>query len=439
MFVRFMAIAICLSGFFRSGELQAQDNVNRIYFDTLTTREVQARKIGVEEMKYVGATYISAADSTIMQYATGVIQRDLDFYAEFDLVIIDSFYLRTYEIKELDMLGWARLGAEYLVRLEAEFPGSKLRVRWRLFDTSPEQEIAKGTLENDRFSWRQLSHQVANEIVRTLTGDQGPFLTQIAYIRKMGKAKEVFVADYDGANERQVTKTGSTNLSPTFSPDGREIYFTSFLDGQPHLYRVSTEGGKPVKVAGFPGIVAAPAISPDGSQIACVLSKDGNSEIYTIDRQGAIIKRLTNHRAIDTSPTWSPDGRMIAFTSDRSGSPQVYIMNADGNNTRRLTPEGDYNDSPIWSARGNRVTFVSRTPRGRFDLASIDTSGEGYRILTDLGTNENPHFSPDGKHIIFSSTRLGTGDLFTADLSGRNQRRLTRTGDCSNPTWGPMR
>ncbi len=439
MFVRSFAVAICILGFFFTAESQAQDNSNRIFFDTVVTGYVQPRKIGVEEMKYIGATYISAADSTIMQYATGVIQRDLDFYSEFDLVTIDSFYLRTYEIKELDMLGWARLGADYLVRLEAEFPGSKLRVRWRLFDTSPEQEISKGTLENDRFAWRTVAHQISNEIVRYLTGDQGPFLTQIAYVRKMGKAKEIFVADYDGANERQVTKTGSTNLSPTFSPDGSEIYFTSFLDGQPHLYRVSAEGGKPIKVAGFSGIVAAPAISPDGNQIACVLSKDGNSEIYIIDKQGNVVRRLTNHRSIDTSPTWSPDGKMIAFTSDRSGSPQVYIMDIYGNGVRRLTPEGDYNDSPIWSARGNRVTFVSRTPRGRFDLASIDTSGEGYRILTDLGTNENPHFSPDGKQIIFSSTRLGTGDLFTADLSGRNQRRLTRTGDCSNPTWGPLR
>jgi TolB protein len=438
MSVRFVIFVIASLILLLSSNLFAQD-VNRLHFDTITTGYVQPRQIGVEEMKYVGATYISAADSTIMQYATGVVQRDLDFYSELDLVTIDSFYLRTYEITELDMLGWARLGADYLVRLEAEFFGAKFRVIWRLYDTSPEQEISKGTIENDRFAWRTVAHQVSNDIVRTLTGDIGPFLTKIAYIRKMGKGKEIFVADYDGANETQLTRTGTINLSPTWSPDGSEIYFTSYLDGEPHLYKIASEGGKPVKVAAFPGIVAAPAISPDGNQIACVLSKDGNSEIYLLDTRGSVIRRLTNHRSIDTSPSWSPDGKMIAFTSDRSGSPQVYMMDIFGANIRRLTPEGDYNDSPIWSARGNRVTFVSRTPRGRFDLAAIDTSGEGYRILTDLGTNENPHFSPDGKQIIFSSTRLGTGDLFTSDISGRNQRRLTRTGDCTNPTWGPLR
>ena len=114
-------------------------------------------------------------------------------------------------------------------------------------------------------------------------------------------------------------------------------------------------------------------------------------------------------------------------------------MDSDGLKTRRLTFQSGYNDSPIWSNRGDRITFVSRTKYGRFDLASIDTSGADYRILTEVGMNENPHFSPDGKHIVFYSTRLSSGDLYTMDLSGRNQRRLTRDGLSSNPNWGPLR
>ncbi|MBD3258267.1 hypothetical protein GF377_07525, partial [candidate division GN15 bacterium] len=109
---------------------------------------------------------------------------------------------------------------------------------------------------------------------------------------------------------------------------------------------------------------------------------------------------------------------------------------------RRLTFQGGYNDSPIWSDRGDRVTFVSRTPSRRFDLASIDTSGMDYQILTQVGMNENPHFSPDGKHIVFSSSRLAgpseSGDIYMMDISGRGQRRVTRTGDASNPIWGPL-
>jgi TolB protein len=402
-------------------------------------RAYEPLKIGVEDARYIGDRYITGEDSSLMNYVTIVVQRDLNFYADFELVLLDTFYLTTYEITEMDLLGWQRLGADYAVKLEAEFPGPNVKIFWRLYDTGTKSQITKGTLEYKREFWRELAHDIANEIVYILTGDPGIFRTKIAYIKKIEDAKEVCVADYNGTNERQLTNSGTINISPVFSPDGEKIYFTSYLGGDPQLYRVSVRNGEIEKITDFPGIAAAPAVSPDGNKIACVLSKDGNSEIYVLDLEGNIIKRLTRHRAIDSSPTWSPDGRMIAFSSDRTGTPQVYIMDSDGLNTRRLTYQGGYNDSPIWSQRGDRITFVSRTPDRRFNLASIDTSGADFHKMTEVGHNENPHFSPDGKHIVFSSSRLSETDIYTMDLSGRNQRRVTRTASCSNPTWGPIK
>jgi len=436
--MRLLALLIVLL-VLSAGFATAQDEGIRDYDLPTVVGTFKATQVGVDEMRYIGTEYINREDSALMRYVTMVLQRDIDFYADFDLVPLDSFYLRTYEIKELDLLGWRRLGAEYVVRLDAEFPGPNLRVYWRIYHVNTQMEVSKSTLEYGRAFWREMAHDIANDIVYTLTGDQGIFRTKIAYVRRKDNTKELYIADYDGNNERRVTNTGSTNISPVFSPDGTDLYFTSFLDGDPGLYKVKIETGKIKKIAQFPGIVAAPSISPDGQKIACVLSKDGNSEIYVLDTLGNVIKRLTNHRAIESSPSWSPDGRHLCFSSDRTGAPQVYIMDADGLSVRRLTYEGGYNDSPIWSDRGDRVTFVSRTPSRRFDLASIDTSGVDYRILTVVGHNENPHFAPDGKHIIFSSSRLSEGDIFTMDLNGRNQRRVTRTGDVSNPVWGPIR
>ncbi len=390
-------------------------------------------------MKYIGNQYINHDDSVLMYYVTRIVQDDIDFYADFELIPIDSFFLRTYEISEMSVLGWRRLGADLLVKLEAEFPGDKMRVRWRLFDTIRQQQFARGMVERPKGNWRVLGHEISNEIVHTLTGEQGIFLTKIVYAREIKEGKELFIADYDGTNERQLTFTGSINISPCFAPDQDEVYFTSYMRGDPQLFKININNLEIVQIGNFKGIVAAPAVSPDGDKIACVLSQDGNSEIYVLDTKGRIIKRLTRHSSIDTAPTWSPDGRLIAFSSDRTGSPQIYIMDSDGLNMRRLTFKGGYNDSPIWSSRADRITFVSRTRGGRFDLASIDTAGYDYRILTEIGMNENPHFSPDGKHIIFSSTRLGAREIFTMDVTGRNQRRLTRSGRCSNPNWGPIR
>ncbi len=420
--------------------LLAQDDpVHEIYFDTLRTGDVEPTAVAVENMTFIGNQYITGDDSLLMNWVTRVIRYDVDFYADFALIEADSFYMRLYELTEMTLLGWKRLGASFAVRLEAEFPAGNFRVRWRIFDVDNQQRIASGIEEMPKTQWRNLGHNIANEIVRTLTGEPGIFRTRIVYARIVeGGAKELFISDFDGANERQLTNNGSINLSPCFHPTRDEIYFISYMEGPPELYKVGIFNSQIEKVASFPGIVAAPSVSPDGNKIACVLSKDGNSEIYVLDLDGRIIKRLTHHSAIETAPTWSPDSRYIAFASDRTGSPQIYIMDSDGLDTRRLTFQGGYNDSPVWSDRGDRITFVSRTQFGRFDLASIDTSGLDYRIHTQVGHNENPHFSPDGKHIVFSSDRLGPREIYAMDLSGRNQRRITRQGQCSNPDWGPI-
>ncbi len=411
--------------------------VRDVRIDTIKGR-FQATEIGVDAARYIGTSYIASEDSALMRYVTTVVQNDIDFYADFKLVQLDTFYLRTYEIKEVDLLGWKALGADYVVKLETEFPGPNMRIYWRVFFTNNQTQVARGTLEYSRQYWRELAHDIANEVVYNLTGDRGIFRTKIAYMKKVGKAKEVFISDFDGVNERQVTKTGSICISPVFSPDGKTIYFTSFRDGDPQIYSVVVESGLVKKITNFPGIAAAPAVSPDGMKIACVLSKDGNSEIYVIDLNGRVIKRLTTGNSIESAPTWSPDGRMLAFSSDRTGAPQIYLMDSDGLGVRRLTYEGKYNDSPIWSQRGDRITLVSRTKLGLFNLVSIDTSGTDYRELTEVGQNENPHFAPDGKHVIFCSSRLSEADIYVMDLSGENERRITHSGNCSNPTWGPI-
>lgn len=431
----FCLLFFCPSALFAQGEA-----VRTIEFDTLRVGYVEPTRIGVDEMKYVGAEYIGKEDSALMRYVNDVVRNDIDFYADFDLVPIDSFFIKTYEIVELDLAAWKRLGADYVLKLEAEFLGSTMRVNWKLYYTFDNRMVDDGRFGVHRDEWREMAHMIANEVVKTLTGEIGIFLTKIAFVKKDENAntKDIYISDYDGANERRLTKNASINLSPAFSPDGKEIYFTSYAEGDPKLFKVNVASGRVSKVTDFPGLAAAPSISSDGRKLACVLSKDGNSEIYELDLDGQIKNRLTRHAAIETAPSWSPDGELLTFTSDRSGVPQVYIMDKNGDNQRRLTYEGRYNDSPAWSARGDRVIFVSRTQSGRFDIASVDTSGFDYRAMTEVGMNENPHFSPDGKHILFTSTRLGSPDIFTMDVTGRHQRRLTRTGNCSNPVWGPI-
>ncbi|HTM57993.1 MAG TPA: hypothetical protein VL123_06215, partial [Candidatus Udaeobacter sp.] len=166
---------------------------------------------------------------------------------------------------------------------------------------------------------------------------------------------------------------------------------------------------------------------------------DGNAEIYLLDARGGSARRLTDNRGIDTSPSWSPTGREIAFTSDRSGTPQVYVMDRDGGNVRRLTFDASYTDSPAWSPKGDRIAFVARTSDG-FEIDVCKADGSDLRHVVTGGSNENPHWSPDGRHLLFASNRGGATGLYVSDLDDRPPRKLDLGAlVASSPAWSPRR
>ena len=125
-----------------------------------------------------------------------------------------------------------------------------------------------------------------------------------------------------------------------------------------------------------------------------------------------MLKQLTNGPEIDVSPTWSPDGRQIAFVSARTGSPQIYVMGADGSAPRRITFQGSYNTSPNWSPKGDLIAYVSRDQG--FNVFTLEPEDEsGAAAHRRAGNNEDPSFSPDGRYVVFSSTRVGGPRCFS--------------------------
>ena len=315
---------------------------------------------------------------------------------------------------------------------------NQITVQPRVVDRASGTTIIRKEYRDLSENKRSLLHRISDDIVYRLTGDRGIAGSQIAFVNeKEDGTKEIGVMDYDGFNIRELTSDRSLNLSPAWSPDGSNICYTSYKDGNPNLHAINLRSKNPSVLSEFQGLNSAPAWSPDGKRIALTLSKDGNAEIYLLQIKKKKFRRLTFSRAIDSSPTWSPSNREIAFTSDRPGSPQIYIMDSDGLNLRRLTFEGSYNDSPVWSPRGDKIGFVSRTESG-FDIYTIDVDGRNLIRLTDSsGSNEDPYWSPNGFALIFSSTRSGRKELYSIFWDGSDQKRLTSGGIYYAPAWSP--
>src|SRR5258708_7141671 len=290
---------------------------------------------------------------------------------------------------------------------------------------------------------RMTAHKFADEIIFRLGGGiAGIAETQIVFISSRSGHKEVWMMDYDGANQRQISKMGSISLSPRISPDNTRVAFTSVTAaGGWQLQMFSLELGRSVSFPRFGGTNVSPSWAPDGSRIAFSSSQSGDPELYVSDNGVRNLKSATTSPGPDVSPSWNPKtGAQIAFVSGRSGLPQVFTMEADGTNPQRMTDQG-YAVSPAWSPNGQFLAFswmrkYGPGAPGAQDIYIMDiVSKQSVQLTHDGGRNDSPSWSPDSRHIVFQSLRSGSEQLWTMLADGSNQHQLSTSGRNTQPNW----
>ncbi len=371
------------------------------------------------------------------------IVRDLDLSGWFR-VLDRSAYIQNPQtsgitLGSFELRDWSTIGAEGLVKGGFHIQGDELTVELRLFDVYQGKQIVGKRYAGKAKDFRRIAHKFADEIIFQFTGVQGVFNTRVAYVSTSGgRFKEIYVAHLDGSEKTQVTNNRTINLSPSWTPDGRSIFYTSYKEGNPSLYLFDLFTGKDTKFSSRTGLNLGGRWSPNGKFVALALERQGNVDIYLLDHTGRMMRRLTEDPAIDVSPTWSPDGDRLAFVSNRGGAPQVYVLEISNGNARRLTYSGGYNTSPDWSPKGDKIAYTGRVG-GRFNIFSIEVQGREPLMLTsNSGDNEEPSWSPDGRYIVFTSNRTGRYHLYLMQGTGDNQQRLTASGgDDTNPSWSP--
>lgn len=387
----------------------------------------------------------SEAAKTIGQ----VLWDDLNYERELYMLPRDTYasipVARTAD--QVPFAAWRELGADAVVFGTVQKTGNMLTVQVRLFNVrSRQQAYGKqfSTASNARF----VAHTISDEIFQQQRNLRGVARTRLAFASDRDRqkvtgtvenrtVKEIYIADYDGANQRRITVSRQLNVTPNWSPDGKAIAYTSYRRGTPDVFVSRIFEGILQNPTRATGTNYLPVFSPDGSRIAFMSGRAGNPEIFVMNADGTNVRRLTNHPAADSSPTWAPNGRDIAFTSDRSGTPQIYVMSADGSNLRRLTTGESYADRPTWSpAPFNEIAYSARTGPG-FDIKVLDlASNQAHQLTFGEGSNESPAYSPNGRHIAFTSTRgAGRVEVWTMTRDGRDLRQITKDGNNQEPAW----
>jgi Tol biopolymer transport system component len=272
-----------------------------------------------------------------------------------------------------------------------------------------------------------------------------------------------YTMNIDGSGLRRVSNGQGRTTCGFFLPGNREIVYASTHGGSPEcparpdmsrgyvwpvyasydIYRADADGSNLRNITSSPGYDAEPTVGPDG-RIVFTSVRDGDMEIYSMNADGSGVRRLTNRVGPDGGPFFNKDGSKIVFRGrtltsgaelDRyksllkdglwqPTSLELFVMNSDGSGLHQITSSSAASFAPFFHPDGKRIIFssniTSQQGRGEFDLYMINVDGTGLERITHAeGFDGFPMWSPDGTKLVFASNRnaaaVGNTNLFIAD------------------------
>ena len=270
-------------------------------------------------------------------------------------------------------------------------------------------------LTGDLSKDRQTIHQLSDTLHKSLFGTEGIATTRVLYTVRTqlsGKnqwSSEVWEADYDGGNARQVTKGAGYCVNPAYAhPKEGQItgsyFYVSYLNGQPKIFFANLKEGTGQRLTLMRGNQLMPALAPQRDRLAFISDVTGNPDLFlltldpvkgTIDTPRQI---FAAPGAVQGSPTFSPEGERLAFVSNKDGSARVYTMNIPlvgvklkDIKTKLISKANRESTAPCWSPDGTKIAYCSMT-QGQRQIWIYDfAKGQERQITQGPGNKEKSH------------------------------------------------
>ncbi|HOP86623.1 MAG TPA: Tol-Pal system beta propeller repeat protein TolB [Syntrophorhabdaceae bacterium] len=340
------------------------------------------------------------------------------------------------EKKDIKFNNWRSIGVELLCKGMVQEKNDEVVLDAYVYDTIDGSLVYANKYRSRSSDWRRLIHRLADDIIYAVTGEKGIMSSRVVFVYGQKGKKEIYAADLDGYNIQKLTNYNSITVSPSISPDGKYIAYTTYAKGRPYLYILDMHSKKEVYVDSDAGMKLGTAWK-DKNTFAYASTSGRKSTIYIIDVTTGVKKAIVSGDGIYTSPSFSPDGKKVVYVSDRHGSPHIFMTDISTGETKRLTFFGNYNVSPNFSPKGDLIVFVSKV-EGSFEICIMNADGSNPRILTNGGLNDSPRFSFCGRYIIYSTNRGNKNSIAIMLFNGENKKILNFTdGDETQPFFMP--
>ena len=326
---------------------------------------------------------------------------------------------------------------------------------------------ARGAGESEEAAFLSNVRQVTRDFVKAGEGYFSPDGQTIIYqaITKDYPFYQIYSQPLRGQTPRLLSTGRGRTTCSYFRPDGRKILFASShfdpelsdtedaerqklaedartgrrrryewaFDPYMDIFEANLDGGNLQRLTSAHGYDAEGAYSSDGKQIAFCSTRDGDPDLYVMNADGSGVRQLTNTPGYDGGPFISPDGRWVVFRTDRKQKDylQIHVIGIDGKNDVALTDNVGVNWAPYWHPTEPYIIWTGAdhsdpAARPNYDLWLLRyevrdgrfSGGEALRVTDHPSADVLPVFSPDGKHLMWTSTRTAdhSSQLFFADF-----------------------
>lgn len=405
----------------------------------------------------------SGLDDTYITKLENVLAFDLSHNGKTYVVKLSPEREAIFSALPFDSFGgkadWQNQNIYFVIK--AKIANKKMEVRIFAVNGNEIKTSNAVTLTGELNKDRKSVHQLADTIHKALFGIEGIASTRFLYTVKTqsegGKSfSEVWEADYDGQNARQLTHEGSFCITPAYVPpkpgfDPGSFFYVSYKTGQSKIYMASLKDGVGHRFSLLKGNQLMPTISRQRDKVAFISDYTGNPDLFLQSfslEAGAIGKPqqiFSAKHAAQGSPTFSSDGKKVAFVSNKDGNPRVYVMNipAPGASLNTISPRlisrvNKESTAPVWSPDGTKLAYCAMTNGARQIWVFDFDKNEEYQLTFGGGNKENPTWAPNSLHLIFNSTGHHQSELYLVNL---NQPEATKIsygkGDKHYPNWQP--